>query len=152
MKIYFFLGLFMLLFLTSGAVAQTQSSHQKAAENLLLIMGTPKALEDNIQQMLTMQMEQVPALKAAELEVRAFFSKHMNWDAIKGDLIKLYVAEFTEKELKDMTAFFNTPTGKKMASKQSKLAIESMKIGQESLQSHLPELQQIVMDKMKEGN
>lgn len=144
-----------LLFLSVGTImAQTQpkSSHYKAAETLLTTMGTPKATDDNVQEMLTMQMEQVPAMKAAEVEVRSFFSKYMNWEAIKEDMIKLYMDEFTEKELKDMTAFYTTPTGKKLASKQGIIAMRSTKIGQEKITPHMMELQQIIQQKMQGGD
>jgi len=152
MKKFFLLSVFALLFLASGVQAQTESSHYKAAETLLTTMGTAKSIDDNLQQMLTMQMEQVPGMKAAELEVRSFFSKYMNYDAIKGDLIQMYMDEFTEKELKEMTAFFNTPTGKKMASKQTTLTMRSAQIGQEKIQPHLPELQQMMQKKMQGQN
>ncbi len=133
-------------------MAQAQSSHYKAAETLLLTMGSPKTIDDNLQQMLTMQMEQVPAMKAAELEVRSFFSKYMNWDAIKGDLIKLYMDEFTEKELKDMNTFYQTPTGKKLATKQSTITMKSAQIGQAKVEPHMMELQQAIQQKMQGDN
>ncbi len=133
-------------------MAQTQSSHYKAAETLLITMGSPKAIDDNLQQMLTMQMEQVPAMKAAEVEVRAFFSKYMNWDAVKDDMIKLYMAEFSEKELKDMNAFYLTPTGKKLASKQSTITMKSAQIGQAKVEPHMMELQQAIQQKMQGNN
>ncbi|KAA3436627.1 DUF2059 domain-containing protein [Rufibacter hautae] len=147
----------MLLVVSAGsamaqAQTQTQSSHYKAAETLLLTMGSPKTIDDNLQQMLTMQMEQVPAMKAAEVEVRSFFSKYMNWDAIKSDLIQLYMTEFTEKELKDMNTFYLTPTGKKMASKQSIITMKSAQIGQSKVEPHMMELQEAIQKKMQGDN
>lgn len=145
------LWVFLLVLSVGSALAQATSSHAKAAENLLVAMGTPKATDDNVQQMLTLQFEQVPAMKAAEVEVRSFFSKYMNWEAIKGDMIKLYTDEFTEKELKDMTAFYNTPTGKKLASKQTTLTMKAAQIGQSKIQPHMMELQQLLQQKMQGG-
>ncbi len=141
-----------MLLTTGNTLAQAPSSHYKAAETLLMTMGSPKAIDDNLQQMLTMQMEQVPAMKVAELEVRAFFAKYMNWEAIKTDLINLYMTEFTEKELKDMTAFYGTPTGKKLASKQSLLTMRSAQLGQKKIEPHMMELQQLLQKKMQLDN
>lgn len=149
MKKLFFVGAFLLLFFTGFAQTTVPSSHYKAAETLLLTMDTPKNINDNIQQMLTMQMEQVPAMKAAEIEVRSFFSKYMNYEAIKTDLIKMYMDEFTEKELKELNTFFKSPTGQKLASKQTTLTMRSAQIGQEKIQPHLPELQRIIQEKMQ---
>ncbi|MFB9864753.1 DUF2059 domain-containing protein [Rufibacter immobilis] len=153
MKKSLILWVFLLLVSVGGAMAQTQpqaqSSHYKAAEAMLVAMGTPKATNDNVQEMLTMQMEQVPAMKAAEVEVRSFFAKYMNWDAIKDDMIKLYMEEFTEKELKDMTAFYSSPTGKKLAQKQGTLAMRSTKIGQDKITPHMMELEEAIKKKMQ---
>ncbi|WP_062544315.1 DUF2059 domain-containing protein [Rufibacter tibetensis] len=152
MKKIFSLWVFLLVVSAGSAMAQTQSSHYKAAETLLLTMGSPKTIDDNLQQMLTMQMEQVPAMKAAEVEVRSFFSKYMNWDAVKGDLIKLYMDEFTEKELKELNAFYLTPVGKKMAQKQSVITMKSAQIGQAKVEPHMMELQQAIQNKMQGDN
>lgn len=155
MKKIFTLWVFLLLVSVSGTMAQTQApsaSHTQAAEALLTAMETPKTVNDNLQQMITMQMEQMPAMKQAEVEVRSFFAKYMGWEAIKADLVKMYTDEFTEKELKDMTAFFKTPTGKKMAAKQSTLTMKSAQIGQEKIEPHMMELQQILQQKLQGQN
>jgi uncharacterized protein len=151
MKNLFTLWVALLLVSVGSAAAQTQSSHYKAAETLLLTMGTPKTLDDNLQQMLTMQMEQVPAMKVAEMEVRSFFSKYMNWEAVKEDMIQLYMAEFTEKELKEMNLFYRTPTGKKLAMKQGTLHLKSTQIGQSKVEPHMMELQQAIQQKMQDN-
>ncbi|WP_205499680.1 DUF2059 domain-containing protein [Rufibacter psychrotolerans] len=154
MKKFLSVWVVLLLVAVGSATAQTQpqSSHYKAAETLLLTMGSPKTIDDNLQQMLTMQMEQVPAMKAAEVEVRSFFSKYMNWDAVKEDLIKLYMDEFTEKELKDMNTFYQTPTGKKLAAKQTTITMKSAQIGQSKVEPHMMELQQAIQKKMQGDN
>jgi hypothetical protein len=151
MKKSFLLGLLLCLATMAGAQAQAPSSHYKAAETLLLTMDTPKTVDTNLQQMLTLQMDQMPAMKDAEIEVRSFFAKYMSWDALKEDMIKMYMDEFTEKELKDMTVFFKTPTGKKLAAKQSTLTLRGAQLGQAKIQPHLMELQQILQKKMQDN-
>lgn len=152
MKKSFLLGLFLLLATAGGgAMAQTQTSHYKAAQTLLLAMDTPKTVDTNLQQMLTLQMDQMPAMKEAEIEVRSFFAKYMSWEALKEDMIKMYMEEFTEKELKEMTAFFKTPTGQKMAAKQSTLTMRGAQLGQSKIQPHLMELQQILQKKLQDN-
>ncbi|WP_345164461.1 DUF2059 domain-containing protein [Nibribacter koreensis] len=152
MKKSFVVGLLLLLATVgSGAMAQTQSTHYKAAESLLLIMDTPKTIDTNLQQMLTLQIDQMPVMKEAEVEVRSFFAKYMSWNALKEDMIKMYMEEFTEKELKDMTTFFKTPTGKKLAAKQSTLTMRGAQLGQSKIQPHLPELEEILRKKMQDN-
>lgn len=45
-------------------------------------------------------------------------------------LADLYMKEFTEKEIKELVAFYNTDLGKKLASKQTQLTQSGMAIGQ----------------------
>lgn len=55
-------------------------------------------------------------------------------------IAEIYMQEFTHKEVKDMVSFYETPTGKKMASKTGPIMQKSMTIGQ----SWAMELQQLV--------
>ncbi len=45
--------------------------------------------------------------------MKALFAKYMNWASLKDDMVKIYMAEFTAPELKELTAFYQTPVGKK---------------------------------------
>ena len=148
--------------LTAPAVAQTTAAtptaatttpltaaQRRAAETLLTTMQADKVLADAIDQTLAMQLRQNPQLQAVEPEMRAFFSKYMGWTAIKEDLVQLYAREFTPAELADINRFYQSPTGQKFVSKQSALLQQSMLIGQQRVQEHLPELKEAVDAKLK---
>jgi len=140
-----------LVLFTFGAVqAQTQTQtqpktgHYKAAEEMLLAMNMKQNLQESIDQMLAVQIKNNPSMQPAEATLKEFFGKYMTWDALKEDYINIYMNEFTEKELKDMTKFFSTPSGKKMASKQSVISMKGMQLGQEKVQAHMGELQEML--------
>ncbi len=133
-----FVGLLALLPLTASA---DDASHRAAAEALLSSMNMDKMLTQSIDQMLQMQVKQNPAIAPYETQMRAFFAKYMSWATLKDDVAKIYMEEFTEPELKQITAFYQTPVGQKAVSKMPMLVSRGMAIGQQRVQEHLPELQ-----------
>jgi uncharacterized protein len=134
--------------LCSLVVAQAQtpekSKHYQAAEDLLLTMNMKQVIEESLEQMLALQLKNNPNLQPAEATLKQFFSKYMSWQALREDYIKIYMEEFTEKELKDMLSFFKTDTGKKMASKQTILMMKGAQLGQSKVQEHMGELQEML--------
>ena len=68
----------------------------------------------------------------------------MSWEALREDYIQIYMEEFTEKELKDMMSFFKTDTGKNMAAKQTTLMMKGAQLGQNKVQEHMSELQEML--------
>jgi hypothetical protein len=148
------------LFLTwTNVKAQTASlnfspSHLQAAENLLISMGLNTqfgAITDNIVKAFGNQMPENN--RAAFVGVmQKFMNKYYNWEVLKGDFSKIYAAEFSEGELVQMTAFFNTPVGKKYANKLALLTQKGMLLGQKVVQDHQTELEQMMKNAIPEKN
>jgi uncharacterized protein len=130
--------------LSTGAFAQNKNSHYQAAEKLLTAMNTEQAMNQAMEQMLSMQVKQNPMMQQYEDIVRDFFKKYASWEALKEPYIQLYMSEFSEKELQEITRFYQTEVGKKMAAKQPVLVTKGAEISQKSLETHLPELQQAI--------
>jgi hypothetical protein len=143
-KVMMLLGL--LFALVGGIQAQTteKSKHYKAAEDLLLTMNMKQAIDESVDQMLVLQLKNNPNLQPAEATLKQFFNKYMSWEALREDYIQIYMEEFTEKELKDMMSFFKTDTGKKMAAKQTTLMMKGAQLGQNKVQEHMSELQEML--------
>lgn len=135
-----------LLFWLVGAQAQTpeKSKHYRAAEELLLTMNMKQVIDESVEQMLALQLKNNPSLQPAEATLKEFFGKYMSWEALREDYIRIYMEEFTEKELKEMKDFFKTDTGKKMAAKQTVLMMKGAQIGQSKVQEHMGELQEML--------
>lgn len=51
-------------------------------------------------------------------------------DTLYAKMAELYMAEFTQDEIKELIAFYNTDLGKKLAEKQLDLTQKAMKYGQ----------------------
>ena len=95
------------------AVRADNASHRAAAESLLTLMDMDNLLNQSIDQMLDMQVKQNPAIGQFKAQMKTFLSKYMSWASMKDDMIKIYMDEFTEQELKELLAFYQTPLGKK---------------------------------------
>ena len=123
-------------------------SHLKAAETYLVATGINTQLGDVVENMINASSAQIPADKRSAFVgvMKTFFAKYYNWETLKDKMSHLYAAEFTEDELSQMTAFYNTPVGKKASSKMALLAQKGIAVGQEVATAHRPELEQMMKD------
>ena len=119
-----------------------------AALELLDTMHMEKVLSDSITTMLDLQLKQNPEIQQFRPIMMDFFKKYMSWDALKDDMAGIYASEFTAAELKQMTAFYKTPVGQKMATKLSGLIAKGGEIGQRRVQEHIGELQDAIRAEM----
>lgn len=124
-----------------------EASHRKAAETLLGLMDMEGLLSQSVDQMLQIQVQQNPSIAPHRQEMRAFLGKYMSWASLKEDMVKLYVAEFTEPELKELVTFYQTPVGKKTIQRMPVLMAKGAEMGQKRVQEHLPELQATIQAK-----
>lgn len=145
------IGIFFLS--VTGLKAQTATptftpSHLKAAEQYLIATGINTQFGDVINKMLKSSSVQIPdAQRPAFIKVmETFMAKYYTWDVLKDDFAKVYAAEFTEDELKQLTNFYNTPLGKKISTKTPVLVQKGIDIGQQVLTVHRPELEQMMKD------
>jgi hypothetical protein len=141
MKLFLSLLLGTVAALFTSTVRADEASHHAAAESLLTMMDMDKVMSQSVDQMVQMQVKQNPAIAPFEQQMKAFLNKYMSWASMKEDMVKLYEAEFTEPELKQLITFYQTPVGKKTIQKMPQLLTKGAEIGQTRIQEHLPELQ-----------
>ncbi len=139
---------FLLCLLLSGiallqpATARADAaSHRKAVDALFDLMEMDSLLSQSVDKMLEMQVQQNPQLVPYQAKMKAFLNKYMSWASLKEDMAKLYMAEFSESEINELTKFYQTPLGKKTVKKMPALMTKGAEIGQKRVQEHLPELQ-----------
>lgn len=93
--------------------------------------GTEEAYKVVINQMITMFKEQYSDMDSEEWDnlEKEFLKTSLN--DLTEMLVPVYKKYFTEADLKEMIAFYNSPVGKKFAQKSPAIMKESMIIGQE---------------------
>ncbi|MBD1363297.1 DUF2059 domain-containing protein [Mucilaginibacter sp. ZT4R22] len=124
----------------------------KAAEDVLIASQADVQFKAGITTMLKQASSSLPEDKRVKfIEVmNAFVAKYISWDSMKDQLASLYAQEFTEKELTDLALFYRSPLGLKLNQKQPVLLQKGAALGQQAVQSHQVELQQMMQEAFKE--
>lgn len=117
--------LFTCLFMVSVATqiqAQDNSTFKKETIEFIKLTGAGSAFENAIDQIGIMVSE----------ENKEAYTKEANGtlDGLYEKMADLYMTEFTQDEIKELVAFYNTHLGKKLAEKQLGLSQKAMMFGQ----------------------
>jgi hypothetical protein len=116
----------------------------KAATELMQVMHADKTLHDQISAAFDVQIQNNPAMVPYRGAMQQFADKYLTWDAIGPQLTTAYAEVFTESELKDLIAFYKTPTGQKLSSQQATLSAKGQAIGLAVVQAHQGELADLI--------
>lgn len=131
-------------------VKKLDPAAMKASEDLLKAMSAKENHTKTINQMLDMQISQSPKLKPMRGAMDKFFQKHMGWDSMKPEIMKIYAKRFTAAEIMEITRFYRTPTGQKAVRLLPEISTEAAQIGQRRIQSNVGELMQLLQQ--RKGN
>jgi hypothetical protein len=75
-----------------------------------------------------------------------FIKSEMSWDKMKVEYGKMYAEVFTPDEIKQLIAFYKTPTGQMFLDKQPLLVQKSMAMGQNMMIGLMPKIQEMVRE------
>ncbi len=134
------------LTLAFGIQAEPQDGPDAAgeAEKLLASLNIQAALDRSMSQMLDFQLQESPSMQAYRDIMLAFFQKHMSYQSLKPDMIKLYTRAFSADELRQINAFYATDVGKKTIQKMPLLVNQAGRLGASRMQSAMPELRSMI--------
>ena len=110
------------LLFTVATQAQDNSVFKNETIEFIKITGAGTAFENAIDQIGTM----VPEINKAAYINEA----NGTLDPLYSKMAELYMAEFTQDEIKELVAFYHTDLGKKLAAKQLSLTQKGMAFGQ----------------------
>ena len=133
--------------MSAVSIARAEDSledRKAAAIELLVASDMPTVLEQGIAASLDAQIKANPDIAKFRTVMQDFMRKHMSWDSLKDELATVYAEPFTLSELKEITAFYKTPTGKKLAKNTPTLMTRGMELGQKRVQDNLAELQEAI--------
>ena len=123
-----FLAAFVLL--TFGA--QAQSAEFKASvRKLMAVSGSDATLKMIPEQILSMIEQQAPALpESVKVEIQAMFSEEALL-SLMDQMVPIYAKYYTQQDMDDLIAFYDTPLGKKLSTVQPQITLESMSVAQQ---------------------
>jgi uncharacterized protein len=131
------------------ALAQPSQDRIAAAHDLLEAAGQQAIMEGAMEVMLQAQLESNPELREFEPVLREFFSRYLNWNLLRDGYARIYAERFTTQELREITAFFRTPTGRKMALETPAMMQEGGRLGEQAVENNIAELQRMLMEHMQ---
>ena len=82
------------------------------------------------------------AIEEIESAADAFFHKVMSDPILKTEAIRLYNENFTNEELEELLAFYQTPLGQKTLVQLPRILQDSMALGQKIAEKHAPSFQE----------
>ncbi|WP_395738203.1 DUF2059 domain-containing protein [Prosthecobacter sp.] len=143
-----------------SAQAEVAPSHAAALEKMFAVMKMDQQYEASLvagfesglgmsgDQIKSLPQEQQDKFNAAIAKVKIKLMEMMGWAQMKGEMMEAYAKVFSEKEVNDITAMMDSPTGQMLVSKQVIMVSEAMKRTQSKMQGILPEIMKIVQDEM----
>ena len=131
--------------------APAVSNSQAMAGKLVELSGTKGMMQQSFDVGLKPALDRMKAQGMPEdlvgsihAESQRFFEENFKWEEIEPQIVKLYVQAFTESELRDIVAFYETPTGRKAVSQEPLLMQQGVAIAMSRVQANMPEFQRRV--------
>lgn len=87
---------------------------------------------------------QKTVLERYQAKANAALDKAVNWDKLGPELVPMYTDAFTEAELKQLVAFYQTPLGRKLLERMPQLMAMSAQHTQERLRTVAPEVDRLL--------
>ena len=115
---------------------EVSASHRQAALDLMEQTDVEGTMQTSIDEMLGQQIKASPEIAPFEDVLRDFMAEHLSFDAVRDDLVELYVEAFTEDELREIIAFNETPVGQKAIRMTPMIMVEAMRIGQQAVEEN----------------
>ena len=143
-------GLPLLLLVLLGAAPQPQpvSSHEKAARELFRLVGGENLAVGGTEAVMGI-LRQDPEMAPYEQVFRDWYQKVLAEADLEAEMVKLYMETFSEKELREIAAFYKTPVGRKAVTVMPDLMRKGAEIGMMRAQEHADELEEM-LDRARE--
>lgn len=146
MKTFLYACVALFFILGNGAVADTEvsASHRQAAIDLIDLMGLEEQMMGGATAMVDVMSSQNPSLIPYRDVILEWSESIMTWEIFGPKMIDIYTEAFSEDELRDLVAFYKTPTGKKAITMMPELMQKGAQLGANEAQQHIPRLQQMI--------
>jgi hypothetical protein len=133
-----------LLALGARPAAAQEPLRQEMALQLLEAMRVPEQIQASMALVAATQARMNPQIPGLEELLREFLARYVTWDTLKNEYAALYAGAFTEEELREMTAFYRTSTGQKLARATPQLSRLGAEIGERVMRAHAADLEEMI--------
>jgi len=127
------------------------SSHDAAVRRLMEVSRVREMTEQIGETMLKTQLEQLPQIAPFASILRDFYREQLGWATLEPEYTRLYREAFTETEVREITAFYETPLGQRILDKTPALMQKASEMTTRRVQAAMPQLIQRLQAAMQEG-
>lgn len=131
------------------ARAQPSQAQRAAATELLMAMHVPELLDASVNTTLDAQMRAAPELEGVQDVLREFVRRYVSWEALREQYVEMYANTFSEDELRQMTDFYRSDVGQKLARSSPRLMAEGAALGERTLQAHRADLERMIAERLR---
>jgi uncharacterized protein len=124
----------------SAQASPASASHRAAAVRLLEVTRARAALEGIPDASVPAPLQGMADMQALQPMMRELFREQLSWSSLEPEYVRVYTEVFTERELRELIAFYETPLGQKMLDKMPVAAARTQAIMMERLQRAMPQL------------
>jgi hypothetical protein len=131
------------LVLAGAAPPAPVSSHEKAARELVQIVGGTDLAMSGAEAMISMLRED-PDMASYDDVIRVWSHTVFAESELEAEMVRLYMEAFSEKELRELAAFYKTPVGRKVIAVTPELMKKGAEIGMRRGEEHSEELYEML--------
>jgi len=142
--------------LTASTLASASEAPAREDVERLMELSDADAMMDNTYQQMNTMMKNMAGnlgIQPDEQHLYDEFNDRMtnllkeevNWASMKPQMVDIYQRNFTQQEIDDIIAFYETETGQALLEKMPTVMQESMMVSQQAVQAIMPEIQQIAI-------
>lgn len=131
--------------------AQVSDAELALATQIIQLADLQGTAMAGVKVMLDQQIESDPEMAPYRGVLEAWVLDVFRSPEATAAFARVYAETFTERELRDMVAFYQTPTGRRMASEQGNLATAGARVGEELAQANVAGLMTRLGEAMAAG-
>jgi hypothetical protein len=155
-----FLIVIALTFIGALGVSAQPDTYRASVERLLLLTRQNEIVDQMFQQLKQIQLQQLQQmnipqdkLPLAEKYLNKIYDvmeEEMGWEKMKEDFVGIYMSVYTEQEIRELIAFYESPLGRKVTEKMPLLMQQTSQISQKYFQRLMPRILSISEEMAKE--
>jgi uncharacterized protein len=123
------------------------ASHRAAAAELLEVTETERQMRHGIAMAFDAQVRANPLLGPFRDVMQRYADKYLDWATLQPELVTIHVSTFSEPELREMIAFYRTPTGQKAVRLLPEVTTRIQQVAEQRVGAHAEELQAMIQQR-----
>ncbi|HSR53139.1 MAG TPA: DUF2059 domain-containing protein [Acidobacteriota bacterium] len=135
---------------SEGPPQDISAERWEAAQELLRVTEVAEMMQKVTDQQLQEQLAASPEMAQYEDVIQEFFHRYLTWETFKEPFTRIYAETFTTQELRELIAFYRTPTGQRFVQVQTEIVQKSSRLGQQVIEEHQGELMRAIQERAME--